>query len=136
MNPENKRQGEYDFLRQSRSMLDDSVESLDAATLSKLNQARQRALAAQSQVSFLSSRRRIALASLSVVAISALLWMMLPQPSTPVHSEYAEIPIDDMEILMADTDMELLEDLEFVSWLLEESPGVDSAVNTDMNDAG
>jgi len=125
MNPDEK---ENIFLRQSKKLLDDSVDSLDAATLSRLNQARQRALGKHRSNLFAGSRTGIVFASFAVAAIVALLWTQMPlqQPET-LAQQY-----EDIDMLTAETDLELLEDLEFVSWLLEEN----QALTTDVKDAG
>jgi len=114
MNPDEKK-----FLKQSKDMLDASAESLDAATLSRLNQARQ--LALQNQPSsagvFHGALPATALASLVVIVITAWLWTVLPEADQQGQLAYQ---YEDMEILTSDTELELLEQLEFVSWLLQQ----------------
>ena len=127
------------FLQQSKKLLDDSVDSLDAATLSRLNQARQKALAARHANHFLTVRNGAVFASLAVATVVVLLWAS-NQPSqqqAPVVAQQYE----DMEMLAADAGLDLLEDLEFVSWLVEvdiDSISPDSVMdsNMDLNDAG
>lgn len=125
MNPDDK---EKIFLQQSKKQLDDSVDALDAATLSRLNQARQKALDAPRSSLFFGNRTGLVFASFAVAAIVALLWTATPsQPPETLAQQY-----EDIDMLTADADLELLEDLEFVSWLLEE----DLALPLEINDAG
>ena len=125
MNPDEK---ENVFLQQSKKLLDDSADALDAATLSRLNQARQKALETRRSNLFAGGRVGIVFASFAVAAIVAMLWMTTPlqQPET-LAQQY-----EDIDMLTAETDLELLEDLEFVSWLLEEN----MELPVETNDAG
>jgi len=129
------------FLQQSKKLLDESVDSLDAATLSRLNQARQRALDIRLDTRrtnhFLTARNGAVFASLAVATVVVLLWTSTPQQQTSVVAQQYE----DLEMLTADADLDLLEDLEFVSWLVEadlNSTSPDSVLdmNMDLNDAG
>ena len=125
MNPDEK---ENVFLQQSKKLLDDSADALDAATLSRLNQARQKALDTRRSNLFTGGRIGIVFASFSVAVIVALLWTTTPlqQPET-LAQQY-----EDIDMLIAEADLELLEDLEFVSWLLEEN----MELPVETNDAG
>ncbi len=125
MNPDDK---EKIFLQRSKKQLDDSVDALDAATLSRLNQARQKALDTRRSNLFSDNRIGVVFASFAVAAIVVLLWTTTPQQK-PV--ELAQ-QYEDIDMLTADADFELLEDLEFVSWLLEEN----LELPTEINDAG
>lgn len=128
MSPDDKEFSNKDFLRHSKKLLDDSVDSLDAATLSRLNQARQKALDARRSNVFSGSKAGLAFASLVVAALVILLWTVTPeQPSAELAQQY-----EDIDMLTADADLELLEDLEFVSWLLEEN----QVLPVELNDAG
>ncbi len=125
MNPDDK---EKIFLQQSKKQLDDSVDALDAATLSRLNQARQKALDTPRSTLFFGNRTGVVFASFAVAAFVALLWIATPsQPPATLAQQY-----EDIDMLTADADLELLEDLEFVSWLLEEN----LELPLEMNDAG
>lgn len=100
--------------KRARDLLDESVEHLDAATLSRLNQARQRALEA--------ARRRaspswqwwgLPAGGLAVAVLAvAVWWPRTAEIETPVSV------MEDMEILVS-ADIEMLEDLEFFMWLDE-----------------
>jgi len=112
-----------EFLKQSRKILDDSIESLDAATLSRLNQARQKALQSQSSATVLFTNwlPATAFVSLSVIAATLWLWIEISENRQQNHLAYQ---YEDMEILTSDTELELLEQLEFVGWLVELDQGV------------
>ncbi len=109
-----------DFERSTKRAFDDSVAALDAATRSRLTQARHRAL------DELSSQRdrgwRSALLPAGAVAATALVAMLVvwqpPVDSGAVQTE----SLSDLEILLGEEDLEMLdEELEFYGWL-EEQP--------------
>jgi len=130
MNPDNK---ERAFLQHSKKMLDDSVDSLDAATLSRLNQARQKALDSRVMntrrgIFFLATPTGAVFASFFVAVVVILLWTTVPQQQPAELAQQYE----DIDMLTADADLDLLEDLEFVSWLVEESMDL----QVELNDAG
>ena len=96
-------------------MLDESADDLDAATLSRLNRARQAALAA--------SRTRRApawawpalFAAAASFTLAVLVWPVaqVPLESTPP----GVIVAGDLELLAAAAELALYEDLEFYAWL-------------------
>ena len=108
MNPGDEKRAE-----RARQLLDESVEHLDAATLSRLNQARQRALEAAAQ-----HKRRghgswaFPASGLAAAFLAAVIWWpqstMDPAPLPPV---------EDLEILVSADSLEMLEELEFFMWL-------------------
>ena len=95
----------------ARQHFDESVEALDAATLSRLNRGRQAALAN-------AGRRRsrwVLWAPLSGVAAAALVaavLLQLPQADVPEIAVAA-----DLDILLGEESIDMLEDLEFYAWL-------------------
>lgn len=100
------------FADKAKQAFDESVTGLDAATCSALNRNRQAAL------DELGSRRVTRLTWLPAAGVAAagvaavMLWTAnspLPQPATPVAT--------DMEILLDEDSLEMLEDLEFYSWI-------------------
>lgn len=96
-------------------MLDESADELDAATLSRLNRARHAALAA--------GRKRRApiwawpalFAAGASCAVAVLVWPVAqaPQQTTPP----GVIVAGDLDLLAADAELALYEDLEFYAWL-------------------
>ena len=126
-NPEqDNKTAEECFEQAARRHLRDGAGGLDAATLSRLNQARQRALA-----EFDRGRQRPAWSvgwqpALGVVAVAALaiaLWVgrdpaLTPAPAdTPAVATGNADPALDLELLLADDNLELIEELEFYDWL-------------------
>ncbi|HEX5047411.1 MAG TPA: hypothetical protein VFX89_09845 [Gammaproteobacteria bacterium] len=121
-----RRTEQTDLERRTKRAFDDSVGAIDAATRSKLTQARHRALQE------LERKRRSSwwlipkiksplapVGALAAVALAALLlvWRSEPPPMTAVVA-----PVADLDILLGDEDLEMLdEDLEFYAWL-EEQP--------------
>lgn len=112
------RKGDDAFVKTAGELLRRSADDIDAATASRLNRARQAALAD------LPRRRRRApwlVPALSTAAVGALavgLWLNrggspeLPATATPAVESAA-----DLDLLLATDSLEMLEDLEFYAWL-------------------
>lgn len=105
--------------------LDADVDAYDAVTLSRLNRARQRALAAALPRSRRWFGASLALASAASVAFAMLLW-----PGPPAQRDAADVPIadaariDDLELIAAPDDLALYQqDLAFLAWLDSELDG-------------
>lgn len=103
----------------SRELFESSVERLDARTRSRLNQARQRAL---NELKKGSTRRYwlgIPLGGLAAAALVAMVLMSGREPVAP-QSENGSSMLDDFDIV-ADTDsFEMIQDVEFYSWLADD----------------
>ena len=109
--------------RQAKQLFDDSVEGLDAATLSRLNQGRQQALTELQQKGPLAKWSRwVPATGLVAAAVVAVMVMRGPIPEGPGESP---VTASDFEMLLEENDLEMFEDLEFYS-LLDE---VDSETN-------
>jgi hypothetical protein len=109
--PENER-----FTGQARQLFDDSVDRLDAAALSRLNRSRQRALAELGAAGANHGRwlRWLPATGLAAAALAAVM-MMDARPPDVAHEP---VSASDFEMLLDDGDeLEMLEDLEFYSWL-------------------
>jgi negative regulator of sigma E activity len=110
------------FERRTKRLFDDSVAGLDAATRSRLTQARHRALA---ELPAKGARAwRFPLVPVGVAAATVLVaWFtVLNVPSSPDSAVPATAALADLEILLGEEDLELLdEELEFYGWL-EEQP--------------
>lgn len=137
MNGQQNQAGFEPLERRARAAFDQSVESLDGATLSRLNQSRQRALAAAGTQDF----RRPALAgrwftwapagALAAGVLAAVLLVRAPgeAPQEAAQLATAAAPVADeavvaeapLEVLAAgDEDFEIAtddEDLEFYAWI-------------------
>ncbi len=98
---------------QAKEMFDDSVERLDAATLSRLNQSRHAALEElqQARPGFVWGRW-LPLTGVAAVAVATVMVMQGPD-SMDMSTE----SVTDFEILLEGESLEMLEDLEFYSWL-------------------
>jgi len=108
-----------DFERRTKRVFDDSVAALDAATRSRLTQARHRALEERA------SRDhgwRWSLVPAGTVAATALVAWLVVWQSPPANDAVSAAPLSDLEILLGEEDLEMLdEELEFYGWL-EEQP--------------
>ena len=93
----------------AKRAFDQSVERLDAATLSRLNRGRQAALAAAG------SGRRAWIRWMPATAAAVLLAVFAVR--APVDDDAMSAPASDLEILLGEESIEMLEDLEFYSWL-------------------
>ena len=113
------KKSDNEFARQTKELFDESVDGLDAATLSTLNQARQRALATRPHTSVMRWVPAAGVAAATLVAVMVI----LPEPT---EVEVMPTSITDMEILLGEDSIEMLEDLEFYSWIdmADEGDGV------------
>jgi hypothetical protein len=109
----NKPNDSEDFAAQAKGAFDDSVERLDGAALSRLNQGRHAALE-----QLASGRTKAAWtrwAPAGGVAAAALLTMIVMR-GPEIENMPVEV-VSDFEFLLQDESLEMLEDLEFYSWL-------------------
>jgi hypothetical protein len=120
------------FERRSAALLRESAANLDGRTRSRLNRARQAALdelpaARRPGV----SGYRWAAAGVAAVAVLAAV-LLSNRPGEPLQSPVplAEVSAAavDLDLLMAEEELEMLEDLEFFAWLeSEDFAGIDGA---------
>jgi len=107
------------------TLLREDRESIDAATLSKLNRARQTALAEMDQRSgfsrpaFWVPAGAAALLAVFVIGLAPNL-MNQTEPAAPT-AEAAKVP--DLEMMLADESLDLMEELDFYLWLEDEQTG-------------
>ena len=118
-----------DFERRTKRAFDDSVAALDAATRSRLTQARYRAI--EERKTSRSGAWRWSLVPIGTLAATALVvWLTVGQ-APPVSEAVQSTALGDLEILLGEEDLEMLdEELEFYGWL-EEQPefaGADDSV--------
>jgi len=117
MNEENDLTTVDGFAERAKQLFDESVESMDSQTRSHLNRARQTAL----------ERLRpgqptivhwVPLTGLAAAAVAAVVFWT---PNPKVGDFGIQAMASDMEMLLTDESWEMLEDLEFYSWIeLEE----------------
>lgn len=107
----------------ARSALDNQVDRLDATTLSRLTQARHRALAAAAEGADARMPRWWALGATGAAAGAALLlWQLAGQDPLPVDSVLAEFEVEELG-----EDLDLVEELEFYHWLEQQAGAPDKA---------
>ena len=106
--------------KQAKEAFDRSVDGLDAATLSRLNRARQAALdeRARSTALWLRWAPATGVAAAVVIALVTL--------QGPGDSDIMPAASADLEILFGEESIEMLEELEFYSWLDAESAATES----------
>ena len=106
------------FIKKAKDALQDSVDNLDAATLSKLNQARQQAI---SQLDKPKRARRFNWAPVTGLAAAMVLTSVFMFRSQEIINT-VDNGVDEMEIIASNNNLELYEELDFYLWLLEEQP--------------
>ena len=101
------------FSKQAKAAFDASVEELDAATLSRLNRGRQRALEE------LDRPRRLWSTWAPATGVAAAVTIAVIMVQSPIGTNGGEVPaaLADMDILLSEDSIEMLEELEFYSWL-------------------
>jgi ferric-dicitrate binding protein FerR (iron transport regulator) len=116
------------FESRTRAAFDDSVEALDAHTRSRLNQARQVALA---ELATPSPWRRAWLPAGAFAAAAALavgLWLGAGDPAAVQSQQAMTQPapsLDDLAVVASDDELALLdEDPEFYAWAAAQDDGV------------
>jgi hypothetical protein len=111
----NEERHDEEFARQAKSMFDESVDRLDAETLSRLNRGRQAALAELDRTRLAGRWARwvpaTGLAAAAVVAV--VIW----QGNTVDATLPANGSATDFELLLGEDSLEMIEDLEFYSWI-------------------
>lgn len=99
------------FSADAKQVFDESVDGLDAATLSRLNRGRQAALQATSRPDKRWSHW------MPTAGVAAALMVAVLMTRGPGAIDVIEAPVSDFEILMSEEDIDLFEELEFYSWL-------------------
>lgn len=108
--------------QRAKRLFDASVESLDGPTRAKLTQARNRALERAQRPSFtdgllLPTRWIAGLSAATLAAVAVLaVWQNGRAPDRPVEAA----ALNDLELLLATDEFEMLEELEFYAWLEEQ----------------
>ncbi len=114
------------FAEEAKQLFDESVDGLDASTRSRLNRGRQAALAE------LATGRPVWVqwAPAAGVAAAAVFAVVLWTGNQPVDDLTPEASAADFEILLTEDSFEMLEDLEFYSWI-ELDEEADQTLETD-----
>jgi len=95
----------------AKKAFDQTVDGLDAATLSRLNRGRQAALAVTREP----VRQWLRWMPATGVVAAVLLALVIQQG--PGDVDVIAAPAADLEMLLGEESIEMLEDLEFYSWL-------------------
>lgn len=117
------------FEREARRLLRRQAEEIDGATASRLNRARQAALAEFDRRRAPAWGRgwRPALAAAAVAALALAVWVgrepaLGPGPA-PLPAASGASTATDLELILADESLEMIEELEFYDWLESEAGG-------------
>ena len=100
--------------QQAKVLFDSSVDELDAATLSRLNQGRQKALEELRRPAVVTWGRWAPVAGVAAAVVVAVI--MINGPAGEVPADGA-VTVTDFEMLLEADSLEMLEDLEFYSLL-------------------
>lgn len=111
--------GDDEFAAKTKALFDESVESLDARRLSELNQARHRALEEleRGRTGMPWATVLPAAGVAAAVALAALLMIGPDETAIEIPVAPAATAETDFELLLNEDSLEMLEDLEFYSWL-------------------
>jgi hypothetical protein len=109
--------GHRDLLEGSKQLFDASVDGIDAATAARLRAARLRALEPAGRASW-AVPLRLWFPAAAAAAVLAV-WLVPGQEyGTPVPERgFATVAATDLEILLAEEELEMLAEFEFYEWL-------------------
>ena len=99
---------------QAKALFDSSVDELDAATLSRLNQGRQRALGELNRPGLVTWGRWAPAAGVAAAAVVAVVMI---NATGGDMTQGGPVTASDFEMLLEGDSLEMLEDLEFFSLL-------------------
>lgn len=118
--------GDSAFAEKAKQLFDESVEGLDGETRSRLNRGRQAALEE------LKTGKPVWVqwAPAAGVAAAAVVAVVLWTGNLPTDVVTPEASASDFEILLTEDSLEMLEDLEFYSWI-ELEDDTDEALETE-----
>jgi hypothetical protein len=117
MNNEHSIDDNQAMVRQVVDSLDQSIEHLDGHTLSRLNRARHQALAQTLRPRLIKAEWLKAGAVVALIALLVNGWLMFTTPDA------VPIGVDDFEMILVNEDFELMQDLEFFVWMIEQEDG-------------
>jgi negative regulator of sigma E activity len=111
-----------DFERRVRETFDASVENLDAETRSRLNRARQAALAGREPARAPAWRSWAPAGAVAAALVAAVLWRVPGTGESPQVQINGEAPIEIVELAAEGEDFELMtEDPEFYTWVADQA---------------
>ena len=112
---ESEKTEEDQFLQKAKARFDESVEELDGASRSRLNRARHAAIEASAPGGATIGRWKQWVPAGGVAAAAVIVAFVWNNSS--IMDTESSVPVDDLEILITDDSFEMLEDLEFYSWI-------------------
>ncbi len=121
-----KRKDNDPIVEKAKALFDDSVDSLDAATLSRLNQGRHRALAELERASSVNLWLRWVPAT--GIAATLLLAVIVLRGLDGVDAIEGPATASDFEMLLEEDSLDMLEELDFYFWLEASDLEVDGNV--------
>jgi len=115
--------GESELTRRAKELFDASVANIDVATRSRLVRARARALERGGQSRLVASLfgARPWMVGGGALAAAALVAVLVGQGPELPDARVEVAALGDLELLLAEDEFEMLEELEFYAWL-EEQP--------------
>ena len=132
MSEADDRQGDSIEAR-SRLLFEAEVRGLDGRTRSKLAQARARAIEAagsRQPAGWLTPPRLLPAGAVAAAVLAVLvLWQNPAAPPVPVETTV----LNDLDLLLESEELDLLEELEFYAWLLEQPEFMEPADAVDDN---
>ncbi len=114
------------FEARTKAAFDADVGALDAATQSRLTQARVRALAELAPRRPWGLRSLLPVGAAAAAALAAWIALVPHAPNQPVQPA----ALGDLDVLTAAEDLQLIEELEFFAWL-EAQPEFEAAADGD-----
>lgn len=116
-NEQNSSPQDEPLVKRAAELFDDSVQGLDAHTRSRLNQGRQQALEAAASRPVAWNVWLPAGAAAAVATVMIVMWNGIEQPAAfdapTMASDFEFLMDEELEL----DDLEMLEDLEFYSWI-------------------
>jgi hypothetical protein len=121
MNEPLSQQDDEQLAERAGRMLRQGAEGLDAATQSRLNRARQAALAefdrGRAAMPWFPARWHTGVAFAAVAAIALGIGVAARGPLWPPASAARSADVAEVDLLLADENLEMLDDLDFYDWL-------------------
>lgn len=119
MNERNDVSAKKAFSEKAKTLFDESVDNLDGETRSRLNRGRHAALAQidNGRTAWMGHPPWIQWAPAGGVAAAAVLAVVLWTGNPAVDELASPAMATDIEILLTEDSLEMLEDLEFYSWI-------------------
>jgi len=106
------------FLKKAKDVLDQNIEELDGATVSRLRKIRYAALEKSDTIEHSWWQRlrlpAVALMTASLIAVVTIVQMRTPVELSPINT------VEDIEILASNEQIDLYENFDFYTWLVEE----------------